>query len=420
MTTTAQLTQAQAPPASGWVKPLVWTAITLDGFDTVVLGAAMPALLADPALGLTTQSATAIATIGLVGMTIGALSMGRFTDRFGRRTLMIGAVIVFSVFTLAAAFATSAGWLFVTRFLAGLGLGGALPTGIAMVTEFSQGSRAASATTAMMTGHHVGAVLTAGTALLLMEQHGWQSLFIAGALPALVLVPLMIARLPESPDWLTARERDLAGGAGEPAGPAAEGAGTRPGLVALLAPGYLRNTVAIWVTSFMGLLLVYGLNTWTPQIMRESGYQLGTALQLLLVLNAGAIAGMLLGGRVADRLSPRVGAIAWFAGASVSLALLSFRLPMAALMVLVFITGAFVFTSQAIVYGFTASNHPPHLRGTALGMSAGLGRTGAICGPVLGGALIATGHAHPWGFIAFAGVAAIGVVSMSLTRNRTA
>ena len=122
--------------------------------------------------------------------------MGWLTDRLGRRKMLIGAVVIFSALTFAAAFAPTVLWFGVLRFLAGLGLGGCLPTGISMVNEFARKGRGSNATTVMMTGYHVGAVLTAALAIWVLMQFSWHTMFIVGALPALILVPLMYFFLP--------------------------------------------------------------------------------------------------------------------------------------------------------------------------------------------------------------------------------
>ncbi|XVX18583.1 MFS transporter [Actinomycetota bacterium] len=422
--------------APGWVAPLCWLAVLLDGFDAVVLGAVMPTLTSPDGLSLTAAEGTFVATAGLVGMMLGALSMGYLTDRLGRRKLLIGAVIAFSLFTLGAAFATGATSLAVWRFLAGVGLGGCLPTAIAMVNEFRRSGGAGNATTTLMTGYHVGAVATAALALLLLKPFGWEGMFVAGALPMLVLVPLMIKYLPESPSYLMAQGRraeaeEVAAHYGialevpvEESREYGDASPTHPhtqkqGAALMLSGAFRRNSLAIWISSFMGLLLVYGLNTWLPKIMREAGYELGAALMLLLILNAGAVVGLFVAGRVADRITPRVAAILWFAGSAVLLALLVVRLPMGGIYLMVFLTGCFVFSSQVLVYAFTSANHPPAVRATALGMSAGVGRLGAISGPLLGGFLLDRGLANPWGFYAFAIVGALGALGMLATRTMT-
>ncbi|MGY1604995.1 MFS transporter [Geodermatophilus sp. SYSU D00815] len=426
---TTRSTAGTAVRAAGWVAPLCWIAVLLDGFDLVVVGTVVPALQEPAEWGLSGAGTTFVITIGLVGMMIGALTIGTLTDLLGRRKALIGAVASFSLFTLLCAFAPNAGTFGVLRFLAGLGLGGCLPTAIAMVNEFTRSGRSGRATTTVMTGYHVGAVATAALAIVVVEPLGWRWMFVIGALPALVLVPLMLLKLPESASYLVAKGRraeaeDVARRYGleleQPAAAVDEHAGDSAGatLRTLFTSGWLRNTVAIGVTSFMGLLLVYGLNNWLPTIMREADYDLGAALAFLLVLNVGAIVGLLVAGAVADRVGTRTAGIVWFAAAAVFLALLSVRLPIAGLYVLVFLTGCFVFSSQVLVYAFVSGNHPPQVRATALGWSAGAGRVGAIVGPVLTGALFAAGNAFPWGFYVFSVVGVLGALALAVTRTR--
>ncbi|WP_134661752.1 MULTISPECIES: aromatic acid/H+ symport family MFS transporter [unclassified Amycolatopsis] len=380
-----------------WVAPLCWTAVALEGFDLVVLGVVLPALLKDKAWGLDPNTASLISAVGLLGVAVGAFSIGPLSDLFGRRGMMLLTVTSFSVCTLLCAFANGP-WLFgVLRFLAGLGLGGVLPTALALITEYARIGRGGSATTVLMTGYHVGAVLTALLGILVLQRLGWQWMFVIGAAPALILVPLMMKFLPES----KALER------------AKEARRNRNPLGVLFRHGYGRATIAFWVTSFMGLLLVYGLNTWLPQIMRAAGYELGAALALLLVLNVGAVIGLLVGGRVADKIGYRRSTILWFAAAAVFLALLSIKLPGASVYAGVLLAGIFTFSSQVLVYVYIARVYPAEARGTGLGAASGIGRFGAMSGPLVTGLLLSAGLAYPWGFYLFAAVAVIGALAIA-------
>ncbi|MCR6486990.1 aromatic acid/H+ symport family MFS transporter [Amycolatopsis sp. OK19-0408] len=386
-----------SPGARSWVVPLAWTAVLLDGFDLVVLGSVLPVLLRDHVWGLTPASASVVSTVGLAGMTLGAVAIGTVTDLLGRRKSLILSVALFSVCTLLCAFAPSTFLFGLLRFVAGLGLGGCLPTAITLVTEYARSGKSGSATTTVMTGYHVGAVLTALLGLVLIAPLGWRAMFVAGALPAVVLIPLMLKFLPESEAFR--RDRSAA-----------------QAVAGVFRGGLLRATIAFWVTSFMGLLLVYGLNTWLPEIMRQAGYPLGAALSLLLTLNLGGIAGLLLAGRVADRVGIRPSAIAWFCAGAVFLALLSVKLPAVGLYAAVFLTGCFVFSAQVLVYAYIGRVYPAAIRATGLGWAAGVGRIGAISGPLLGGALLTAGIAYPWGFYAFAAVGALGAAAVTVVR----
>ena len=406
---------------------LCWLALLLDGFDLVVLGVAIPSMMEDSRWSFGPAEATLVSTSGLIGMMIGALVISFLTDKFGRRRVMMFAVALFSVFTLILAFTTNVALFTLLRFLAGAGLGGALPTGISLVTEFRGVTKSGSASTILMTGYHVGAVATAFLGILMIEPLGWHSLFVAGAAPALVLLPAMYFLLPESQQYLmtVGREseaRDIANEynislddeLGDKHAAELENSST---LKALLSPAFRRNTLAIWGTSFMGLLLVYGLNTWLPQIMRDADYDLGNSLAFLMVLNIGAVVGLIISGNIADRYSPRKTCLVWFAASAVFLALLAVKLPLIALYTMIFLTGIFVFSSQVLVYGFVAENHPASVRASAMGLSAGIGRMGAISGPMVGGLLVAQGIAYPWGFFAFAIVGVLGTVIFLASRT---
>jgi MFS family permease len=249
--------------------------------------------------------------------------------------------------------------------------------------------------------------------ILVIQRFGWQWMFVIGALPALVLVPLMLRYLPESTSFLLARG---AMSDRSSSGPASPGVSKNP-VGVLFHHGLTRSTLAFWITSFMGLLLVYGLNTWLPQIMRAAGYELGAALALLLVLNVGAVLGLLVAGQVADRIGNRRSSIAWFAAAALFLALLSLKLPGIGVYVSVLLAGVFVFSAQVLVYAYVSHVYPTSARGTALGAASGIGRLGAITGPLLGGALLTAGVAYPWGFYIFAAVAAIGALAIAVVNR---
>jgi MFS transporter, AAHS family, benzoate transport protein len=384
-----------------WVAPLAWSAVALEGYDLVVLGVVLSPMLRDGVWDLNPATASVISSVGLVGVMVGALAIGAVTDIIGRRQTLLLTVIGFSVLTLLCAVAPNP-WIFgLLRFLAGLGLGGVLPVAIALVNEYAEIGRGGSATTTLMTGYHVGAVVTALLGIVVIPELGWRAMFVIGALPALALVPLIHRYLPESASFL--RER----ASGE------QRTQQRNPVSVLFRGGYLRATVAFWVTSFMGLLLVYGLNTWLPEIMRAAGYELGAALALLLVLNVGAILGLLVAGQVANRVGTRRSTIAWFTAAALFLALLSVRLPGIGVYVSVLLAGVFVFSAQVLVYAYVSQLYPAAARGTAIGAASGVGRLGAISGPVIGGALLTAGIAYPWGFYIFAVVAAIGAIAVA-------
>jgi MFS family permease len=386
-----------------WPVLLCWVAVALDGYDLVVLGVVIPTLLESHALGFTGPSVTTASTLGLVGMGIGAVCIGPLTDRFGRRSSLITSVAVFSLFTIATGLAQGVGQFTTFRFLAGLGLGGCLPTALAFMSEHAPTGRGGSAITRMMTGYHVGAILSAVLALWLVEDYGWRSIFIVGGALGLLTVPFMWAKLPESAAYLTAVGRNDQ-----------SASGTLARSAEVVKGRYLRISIGLCVASFMGLLLVYGLNTWLPTIMRDAGYSIQQGTTLILVLNVGAVIGLFVAGHIADTRGNKPAVLVWFGLAAVFLALLSIKMESRLLVyAAVLLTGTFVFSAQVLVYAFVGHLYPPEIRGTALGVSAGVGRVGAIVGPSLGGALVTAGVAYPWGFYAFTLAAVLAVVTLA-------
>ena len=151
------------------------------------------------------------------------------------------------------------------------------------------------------------------------------------------------------------------------------------------------STILFAAANFFALLLSFALNTWLPQLMRGAGYPIGSALQLLLLLDIGALAGALLGGWIADRIGGRKVVIAMFIIGAVSLACLSLHMPSMLFKALIFITGAVAVGNQSVLFGFMAAHYPQASRATAIGATSGVGRLGAAAGPLLGGLLLKAG-----------------------------
>ncbi|MFI2350031.1 MFS transporter [Streptomyces sp. NPDC019443] len=404
------------------VLALCWLAVFFDGMDVNIYGAVMPHMLDDPGLGLTPSSAGTIGSWTTFGMLIGALTAGNITDWLGRRPMLVGSVTVFSLGSALCATAGSPALFGAGRFVAGLGLGGLMPLCLAMVMEFAPPRRAALTTGLLMTSYHAGGMVATALGLTLAPSAGWRWVFWAGVLPAVIAVPLLLMLLPESPGVLLARgdqaEADAVAdryGLPRPTlveAPAAGAKGRFDAVLALFRPEARWATPLLWLASFCGLLLVYGVSTWLPQMMRASGYGLSSSVSFLLVINAGGIVGMLIAGRTADRFGAvRVSAI-WFVLTAVGALLLKGHLPLAATYVVVAVTGIWLFSAQVMVYAATNTVYPGSERAAGLGWVTGVGRTGAVVGPWLGGVFAAGGH-ESWGFTTFALTGLLGATAIA-------
>ena len=422
-------------PAGLWVVAICLVTIVFDGYDLIVYGAVVPTLLQDPDWQLTPEQAGNIGSYALVGMVIGTLTVGALTDIIGRRKIMLGSIIWFSLAMGATALAPSPEVFGLLRFVTGLGLGGVVPTAIALTVEYAPAHRRNFNNALMFSGFSIGGVMAAILAINLVPDFGFRTMFWIGIAPLFLVIPLAYRYLPESVSFLMARgrydeARELAAKYDVPLdipaadAPAEPASGRRAGALAVLfSREHLVATVLFGVASFFGLLLVYGLNTWLPQIMREAGYPLGSALRFLLVLNVGAVVGALLVSILADRFGSKPVTTLAFLSAAVSIYALSLEPSAALLYLLIAVAGFGTIGTQILVNGYVATHYPADSRATALGWSLGVGRIGAIVGPTFGGWMLASGRGLEWNFYGFAvpavlGAAVIAAVPAAARRAR--
>jgi AAHS family benzoate transporter-like MFS transporter len=408
-----------------WIILICCLTIIADGYDLIVYGTVVPDLLAHKAWDLNPAEVGQIGSMALVGMMIGALVVGTLTDILGRRRVMIACLAWFSVMMPLTALAPNPEVFALMRFLTGLGLGGVVPTAIALNLEYSPERRRHFNNSLMYSGYSIGGVLAALLALWLLPISGFRSMFVVGAAPLLLVLPLAIRMLPESISYLVARGRleeaeEYARMYGMPSPTAAAAAaaqdqddqtapGERSGLLdnlkALVSSRRLVTTLLVWAISVLGLLLVYGLNTWLPQFMRNAGYSMGSALTFLLVFSLGAVAGVIIAGALADRIGEKLVITCSFLLAAAAVLLFLTEPPTAPLLLIGALAG-YGSNTQTLVNAFVGGLYPTRMRATALGWSLGVGRIGAIVGPTYGGWVLTRieggSLSSNWSFYAFA------------------
>jgi AAHS family benzoate transporter-like MFS transporter len=375
-----------SPPTSrpNVVAAVCFALFITDAFDLVVFGIIVPSLLKYEPWALTPAEVGLIGSYSLIGMLIGALLVGYLGDRFPRNVVITATVAEYSVFALLCAIAPSPEMLGVFRFLAGLGLGGLTPVLMATMRGAAPSGRAYWYQTLISMSYPIGAVLVALTGIYVLPLTGFRAMFAIAALPGLLMLPLAYLLLPR-----TAPRRQVAQAAG----------GSRRSVYAeLFSPRYRRATLLFPVITFVGFLLLYGINTWLPEIMVRAGYSLGSSLSFLMVLNAGALVGTLLAARIADRIGGRRMIAIALGVAAVSIAIMSLQPGQVALYVLLAVGGFGMLGSSILVNGLVTGFYPAHMRSTGLGWAAGIGRIGGICAPLLGGFLLSAKIGLVWNF----------------------
>ncbi|UVJ40048.1 aromatic acid/H+ symport family MFS transporter [Arthrobacter sp. CJ23] len=380
-----------------------WLLVVFDGYDLIVYGTVQSSLISGTGWGLTKATAGTIGSMAFLGMMIGAIFAGRMADSWGRRRTILACAIVFSVFTILCAFAPNAAVFGGLRLLAGIGLGGLVPSANALVAELVPSKWRSTIATLMMSGVPIGGSIAALVGIPLIPAFGWQAMFLVAVLALVIVVPLGLKYIPET----------LAPANGS--GRAARTSATKDssGFGSLLRAPYLGVSVLFALATIATLFAWYGLGTWLPNLMQLAGYNLGSALTFALALNLGAVAGSVITAWAGTRFGPVPTAIAAAAVAGIALAVLVTGPPVTIVYLMLVLAGVGTHGTQCLIIAAVASHYPDHLRGTALGWALGTGRIGAVVAPQVGGLLLAAGLGVNSNFLAFAGAAAIAAVLLA-------
>lgn len=323
-------------------------------------------------------------------MMIGAIFAGRLADKLGRRTTILGCSIAFSLFSVLCAFAPNAYSFGALRLLAGIGLGGLVPSANALVAELVPVKWRSAIATLMMSGVPIGGTIAALVGIPLIPVFGWPIMFMIAGLALVVVVPLGFKYLPKTAAPTSSTER---GGFG-----------------ALLKAPYLGASILFALATLETLFAWYGLGTWLPNLMQMAGYNLGSALTFAVALNLGAVAGSVITAWAGGRFGPvRTGVVA-AAVAAAALAVIVTGPPVGIVYAMLVLAGVGTHGTQCLIIAAVATRYPAHLRGTALGWALGVGRIGAVAAPQVGGVLLAAGMGVNSNFMAFAGAAAVAAL----------
>ncbi|SDC41565.1 MFS transporter, AAHS family, benzoate transport protein [Variovorax sp. CF079] len=411
---------------------LFWCVLILiiDGYDLAVVGAALPSIMKD--MGVDATSAGVMAGSALFGTMLGAIFLGTLADRIGRPRMIAVCVALFSLFTALAGLTRDPVSFSVTRFIAGLGIGGVLPIVTAQMGEFAPLNLRTRLVTMVFAGYSVGGILVALTAKQLIESHGWQWVFYVAGLPVL-LIPFILMTMPESLSFLIKKgdQRQLGIIAAKIApdqrstsgavfvGSSADKLRGAP-VRSLFESGRGLSTVMIWMAFMTGLFMVYALNSWLTKLMAMAGYSLGSALNFVIVFNVGAIVGAIGGGMLSDKFNIKHVLIAFYAVGAVSLMALAYTKSTELLFLAVFVVGASTLGTQLLAYAYAGDFYSPAVRSTGVGFASGVGRIGAIVAPVLIGWLVSLKLPMEQNFMAIALAGVVGALAVSFVNQSRA
>jgi AAHS family benzoate transporter-like MFS transporter len=326
------------------------------------LGAVLPAMMADAQWHISPVTAGLVGSAALAGMFFGGYLMGLLADRFGRKPAYLTAFTLFSLASGLGALMPSVTGFSLCRFLAGVG--GIVPIASALTSEYAAPGKANRQYALMYSGYSIGIFGAAAVSTLSVQTLGWRFVIGLGAAP-LLLLPVIMRYLPESIRFLQnsgriEEARDLARRLhfAEPTPQLSSNALPKASIRALFQPIYATATWGFWFTTLFAMVVVYGLNTWLPQIMRTAGYDLGSSIMFLGVFAlSSSVGGIALGG-VADRIGQGRTIIAGFTMGAIAILWLAQPHSLPVTYMIVALAGIGAVSSAVMVTSYLSSYFP--------------------------------------------------------------
>ena len=373
--------------------------VFVEGFDAQAIAYVAPSISADWALAK--GALGPVFAAGLLGIMLGSLFIAPLADRLGRRRVMLVSTALFGVLTLVTPLAENTTSLLVLRFLTGFGLGGAMPNAISLTSEYSPARHRSFLIMLMFGGFSLGSALGGFAAAYLIPHGGWESVFIAGGVMPLLLLPLLWFRLPESLRFLAGsgkqdvaatrllRRLDPAAGADDRVTVSEETA-ARGSVRELFRHGRAPITVLLWIIFFMSLLDLYLIVNWLPTTLTAAGTSMGQAAITGSIFQLGGLVGTIVIGLLSDRVGAgRILTVAYVLAALCIAAIGMTHGGSVGMLIAVAGAGFGVVGGQIGANALSATFYPTAIRSTGVGWALGIGRIGSIVGPLVGGMLLA-------------------------------
>lgn len=366
-----------------------------DGLDTGIIGFVAPALIDD--WGISKMELAPVLSAALVGMAFGSFTSGPISDRFGRKKVILGAALIFSIFTILCGFATSANELMLYRFITGIGLGAAMPNISTIVSEYMPLKRKAFLTSiagcGFMLGISSGGILSA----YLLESMGWAKVIVIGGVIPLGLLLVLFFKLPESTQYLIKNnQQDKARAILEKIEGRSFSSDTlfvityiaseqEKNPVKTVLTKYLWTSVFLWLTCFMSLLVFYLLVSWLPTILKTAGFNTQQFSLIAATFQWGGVIGGAIIGWYMDKINPtKVVKYAYFFAFCLFLVCGFVSHDIMLLGMTITILGGLLGGAQGSLLPLAAMSYPSFCRGVGVAWMQGIGRTGAIIGAFFG------------------------------------
>jgi AAHS family 4-hydroxybenzoate transporter-like MFS transporter len=333
----------------------------LDGYDIQALGLSIPSIAKDFGVAPTVLSFAVSAS--LIGMAVGAILLGPLGDRFGRKPMLVVFLLLIGVTTIGVITSSGAAPLAIWRFFSGLGMGAIIPVAIAIVAEAAPLTRMTALITMMIACSPIGSFVAGFAAPHIEPEFGWRGIFGFGGVLTLIAGLAIWLALPSG----SPVKSEL-----------------KPNVSSLFTPEYRARTVLLWVIFAVNLFVTYSLISWLPTVLSAAGWAKAEAQRATGLMSLGGVCGGLAMAWVADkgRAVPML-ATAYVMSAGLFVMFVIGPGEKGEWLALLALIGAGAIGSQMALGSFSASFYPNKIRATGLGWSGGIGRIGAIIGPLV-------------------------------------
>ncbi len=372
----------------------------LDGMDVVVISYTATAVAGD--LGIEPSTLGIVFSAGLVGMTVGSAFLAPWADVMGRRKMIMLCISVIGGGVLLTAAAQNIWQLVLLRFVSGLGIGAMLASTVTLASEYAPERMRNFVVSVVLTGYPIGATLSGFAAAQIVPDHGWRAMFVAAGVATSAILPFAIVWLGESWEWLIKKQPVNAlkrvnrallkmGHDTLHEMPAITREAREIPIAALFKYGRAGSTIRLWIAFFCGFTTLYFLLTWIPNLVENTGLSTELAIYSAAVMNLGAVIGNLIIGYISQTVGLKRSIVLFYCAAAAIMVAFGLFHGNAAIMIALGLIG---FSSQGGLVGLYAIGarlYPAEARNTGIGWAVGVGRTGAILSPALGGVLVGAG-----------------------------
>ncbi len=375
----------------------------LDGFDVLAISVSGPGIMSE--WGIDRAQLGVILSMELIGMAFGSILLGGVADKYGRRSMTLGCLMVMAFGMYMATTATSPTTLSLWRVFTGLGIGGMLSTTNAVVAEFSNNRRRAMCISMMVIGYPIGGIFCGeiGKALLDATGSNWRTMFISGAVMSAALIPVVYFLVPESIHWLARKQPAGAlekinaaltklGHAAVNALPAIPADLRKKSVLDIFSPSLAMITILVTCAYFFHIITFYYILKWTPTLVVQMGMNASAASGVLTWANVGGALGGAAFGLLTTRFGLKPLSIAILLLAAVGVTLFGRSEPnITSLSYWAAFAGFFGNAGVSGLYSIVAYAFPTHVRATGTGFVIGVGRGGAVLSPMIAGYLLQSG-----------------------------